>query len=337
VKTRLTSDPGRDLLRTLGGLLFAAGAIVLDLRKSASWGAGGRMLAILIPAAILYALALGVLDRGEHAPGEQLNAAPWQSVLMVFAVILNALWLATFFKWIGAHGALVTVAVFVLTAITAGYAATRAGVRYAALLGTLSLFVAWLALWEKILSHPSATTLRWLLLIVGVIFVAAAVVLDRRGRRESSEVLTGAGIAGVAAGSLGVFVGAISVGVSTVSPGGVGFPSLSVFNARQHFIWDLLLLVISVALIWCGSRARVRGLGYVGGLGLLFFLFSAGAQLSTRLSGGIPSRSVVGWPLALLLIGAAALALGFYAGRSVAPEDNLPPAADAPPAPPPST
>lgn len=299
------------------------------------------MLAILIPAAILYGLALRAPGRREQPPGTQIDAAAWQSVFMVFAVILNALWLATFFNWIGAHGALVTVAVFVLTAISAGYAATRAGVRYAAFLCTLSLFIAWLALWEKILSHPSATTVRWLLLIVGVIFAAAAVVLDRRGRRESAEVLTGAGIAGVAACSLGVFVGVIALGLSAVSSGGLaGVPSLSVLHAGQHFVWDLLLLLISLGLIWYGSRARVRGLGYVGGLGLLFFLFSAGAQLSTRLSGGIPSRSVVGWPLALLLIGAAVLAIGFSADRSATPsesETSLNPASDPPPAPPPAT
>jgi hypothetical protein len=289
------------------------------------------MLAVLIPAAVLYALALDVLGKRKHGPVG--DAEPWRSVLIVLAVILNAIWLTSFFQWVGAHGPLVTTAVFVLTAVSAGYAAWRSNVRYAALLAALSLLIAWLALWDKVLTHPSGNTNRWLLLIVGVVLVAAAVGLARRGRRESSEVVTVAGIAGVAAASLGVFLGAISAALSRVSAGGGLTPSLGAFNVRQHFIWDLVLLLIALALISYGSRARVRGPGYVGALGLLIFLVSVGDQLNARLSGGTPSGSVVGWPLALLLIGAAALGLGFFAARLEGAQEEPPPPGASPPPP----
>jgi hypothetical protein len=51
----------------------------------------------------------------------------------------------------------------------------------------------------------------------------------------------------------------------------------------------------------CGGRTA----------GLLIFVFSVGYQFTARRS----SNSVAGWPLALLLIGAGALVLGFFASR----------------------
>ena len=79
-------------------------------------------------------------------------------------------------------------------------------------------------------------------------------------------------------------------------------------NGLQHFGWDLYLLVISLALVWVGSRVRVRGLGYVGGVGLLAFLISVGEQVTRLESGRAPTSHIVGWPLALLIIGLAGLA-----------------------------
>src|ERR1700738_473869 len=66
-----------DLLRSVGGLLFAAGAVVLLARKSAhhGWSDFARLLVVLVPTIVLYRLALA-------APREE-RARPWQSVLMV--------------------------------------------------------------------------------------------------------------------------------------------------------------------------------------------------------------------------------------------------------------
>jgi hypothetical protein len=40
-------------------------------------------------------------------------------------------------------------------------------------------------------------------------------------------------------------------------------------NGLQHFGWDVYLLILSLGLVWVGSRVRARGLGYVGGVGLV--------------------------------------------------------------------
>jgi hypothetical protein len=79
-------------------------------------------------------------------------------------------------------------------------------------------------------------------------------------------------------------------------------------NGLQHFGWDLYLLIVSLGLVWVGSRVRARGLGYVGGVGLVAFLISVSAQI-TRLESGRPrTGGVVGWPLALLIVGVLGLA-----------------------------
>jgi hypothetical protein len=318
----------------MGGLLFAGGAIALEIRKTTSWGVGGRMLVVLVPAVVLYALALDAL--GERKPGPRGDAEPWQTVLAVIAVVLNSIWLTLFFRWVGVRGSPVTVAGFVLTAASAGYVAWRANVRFAALLAALDLVVAWLALWNKILGHPSANTNRWLLIIVGVALAGGAVGLARRGRREASELATAAGVAGVVASSIGAYLGFFALTLNRVLQD-VGLrPLFGGFGARQHFIWDLVLLLIAVGLITYGSRARVRGPGYIGTAGLLIFVFSVAYQFSGRRS---PS-SVAGWPLALLLIGAAALVLGIFTSRfprgrgaSSPPGASPPPSTAPPPAP----
>ena len=308
----LVPDRSGDLLRSIGGLLFASGAMVLEIRKSSSWSVGGRMFVAPIPAAVLYALALDPFRARRRGP--RVDAEPWQSVLAVLGVLLNSIWLVLFFRWVGVHGSLVVIGGLGLTCMSAWYAAWRANVRFAALLGALDIVVAWLALWNKLLGYQSGNTNRWLLLIIGAVLVAAAVGLARRGRREASELATAAGVAGVLAASAGVFIDLLGFSFNRVVRAAGLAHSVGGFNARQSFFWDLLLLVIAVGLTTYGSRARVRGPGYIGGTGLFAFVFSIGFQVSARISGRPVSGTALGWPLALLLIGAAGLSFGFFAG-----------------------
>ena len=382
---RLSRDRTTDLLRSVGGLLFAAGALVLLTRESGhhQWGAFAQLLVVLIPAAFLYALALGVLEDTPSTPSEK--AQPWQSVLMVASVLLAPVALIDLLHWLGAstNHVLYVAAVFALTAVLAGYAARRARVSYAVLLAGLSLLLTWLLVWGKIIHHPSADTYRWLLVAGAALLLIAAARLARANAIGASELATAGGIAAVAAGVLGViigsFVGAFSgltkvlstgsetsssiggsssvLSSSRISSGlssGRRIPRISSIprisprphislhpslhpriplhprilrnpgilrnrhlssnpfaihtNGLQHFGWDLYLLIVSLALVWIGSRVRARGLGYVGGVGLLAFVFSVGDQVTRLESGHSPTTSIVGWPLALLIIGLAGLA-----------------------------
>ena len=265
-----------------------------------------------MPAVALYVLALGVLERPRSE-----DARPWQSVLMVVAILLGPVALFEFLQWVGASTGhvLYDAGVFAITGVLAGYATRRARASYCALLAGLALLVTWLLVWGKILDHPSADTYRWLLVAAAGLLLAAAAGLARAHAIGASELATAGGIAAVAAGVLGVIVG-LFVGVfrsvAKVITGSGSVISSSHLNINtsglQHFGWDLYLLIVSMALVSVGSRVRVRGLGYVGGIGLLAFLFSVGAQITRLESGRGATTDIVGWPLALLIMGLAGLA-----------------------------
>ena len=160
---------------------------------------------------VLYVLALGMLE----SPRSEEDARPWQSVLLVVAILLGPVALLEFLKWVGANTnhVLYDAGVFALTALLAGYGARRARAPYAALLAALALLVTWLLVWSKILNHPSGDTYRWLLVVAAVLFLAGAGRLARAGAIGAGEVATVGGLTAVAAGVLGVIVGYV-VGVT---------------------------------------------------------------------------------------------------------------------------
>jgi hypothetical protein len=213
-------------MRSVGGLLFAAGAVLVLVRKSGhdEWGGFARLLVVLVPAVVLYLLALGSPERPR---GEDGSARPWQSVLMVAAILLVPVVLLELLRWVGAstRHSLYEAAIFAITALLAGYAARRGRVSYAALLAGLSLLVVWLDVWEEILGHPSTNTTRWLLVVAAVLLFAGAAGLARAKAIGASELATAGGIAAVAAGVLGVIVGAfVSAfrGITTLGEGAGG-------------------------------------------------------------------------------------------------------------------
>lgn len=333
-------DSGRatsDLLRSAGGLLLAAGAVVLLIRKSAhhEWSDLARLLVVVLPAACLYVLAL-VPPARERDAGE---GRAWRAVLLVTAVLLVPLALLLFLRLIGAsaNNELNEAGVFGVTAALAAYAARRARVPYAALLATLALLAAWLFVWAEVLGAPSADTFRWLLVAGAALLLVLAAWLARVEATGAGEVATAGGIAAVAAGLVGVIAGSVAAAVGGVTslaghvpssahamrhPGALSRQSGAGAHARfpageaplpvhvsglQHFGWDVYLLVVSLALIWLGSRARARGLGYVGGVGLLTFVVSVGVQVTRLEAGRSPTGDIVGWPLVLLVLGVVGL------------------------------
>src|SRR4051795_6094450 len=166
----------RDWLKLAGGMMFGAGVIVLLGRKGQEWSDWADFAALLVAALIL--LGLGVVRR---AAGE---LGGWRTGFLVFGTLLllgallqlvnaadgdpgkplNVAW--TF----GVAGAVAVVSSLAL----------RANVQM--LVGALFGLVAWLALWTKILDNPSGDTVRWLLIVLAVIYVVVAFVLAR-GRR----------------------------------------------------------------------------------------------------------------------------------------------------------
>ena len=73
---------------------------------------------------------------------------------------------------------------------------------------------------------------------------------------------------------------------------------------EASLFWSIVLLAVAVALVGHGSRVGARGPVYVGTVGLLLFTLIVGLDLGHPDS---PDGTLLGWPLALLAVGVAAL------------------------------
>lgn len=291
----------RDWLRLLGGVLFAAGAVVLWIRKEGEWDPWALLLVFLVPCALLYVLGFA----GRRWPRLQ----GWQSAFFTFAVLLLPLVFLQFIEAIGGDtGSRLNITwVFAASAAVAAITTLRTAAWWQMLIAGLYAGTAWLALWGELLDDPSGDTIRWLLILFAAILLVAAIVLERSGRRAGSDLITVAGIAAVIAG--GISLAGIASGLTDVSDvitGDTPEPSQG---------WNVFLLVVSLALIAYGARSFTRGPGYVGAFGLLVFIGVVGFDVVTQLEGG-EAGGVAGWPLILLLAGAVLLAAGFLMPRS---------------------
>src|SRR3954454_11361181 len=297
-EARAAAPDLRDGLRVAGGMMFGAGALVLLIRKGDDWSDCAIFFSLLIPAVILFAVAFLGRARGEAFTGWQVGFLVFGTLLLLGALLqivnaadgdprssLNILW--TFG---------VAAAVAVLTSL-----AMRAP--FQMLLGALLALVAWPALWDRVLSNPSGDTVRWLLIVLALIYLVVAVVLMRAGRPQASDLVTAAGIAAVLAAALS-FAGAASALNDTVGS------SLSGNVPKPSQGWNVFLLVVSLALIAYESRAPTRGPDYVGAIGLISFIGLTGVDLVNRINGD-EGGGVAGWPLILLIGGGGALLLSF--------------------------
>lgn len=323
-----------------------AATLSLFIRKSShdDWGDFGRLLVLLIPFVLFYGLGLGLgdrelaraaappLDRGLLVRSRRVAPA-WQTVHVVLAVILAPFVLTQFLELIGGNSndSLNVAWIFLVIAALALYAAFATGVSYASLLASIALIVSWVSVCDKVFD-PSASAFRWILLVAAGGLLLVAFELERFDVRQAPEFVTGGGLAALAAAVLGLFEVAIQyVGNSFFRV--IGSPSVPLNGPRQHLEWDLLLLGLALFMVWYGTRRRARGPVYVGALALTAFIVSVGLELTRLLvDRSPPEGSFFGWPLLLLLVGAAGLLAGFWAPRD---EPTEPPPTE-PPLPPPA-
>jgi hypothetical protein len=317
----------RDWLRLLGGLLFAAGAVVLALRKSSDWSDWAIFAVLFIATLALY----GGARLGSQGVGA---LAPWESAFYTFGIILLPLSLASLVNALdnSADGRINGFWILAVSAAIAVLTALRRGAWWQMLIAGLFATGSWIALWSKILDNPSADTIRWLLIAFAAILLIAAAALARESRPQAADLITAAGIAAVLAGALGI--AAFAGGASGVS----GLVSDNTPKPTQG--WNVFLLLVSLALIAYGARSVTRGPGYVGAIGFTVFILLVGTDVVARLKGDEADK-VVGWPLILLLVGAGALLVSFVMPRMGAGGPGAPPPAapaypqQQPPPPPP--
>jgi hypothetical protein len=314
-------DRRNDWLRLIGGLLLAAGFVVLYVRKFQDWGDLPLLLVVLIPFLILYGLGwlAGLRDNADGVARPQR----WQVAYLIIGALLAGVVVAQLILTLGADDLSARLHQVLIGLAIAGAAFAASFLRsipVLALVGGLAAFWAWLFLLDKIFGIDSVGGGRAVLLTFAALAVAAAIALHTAGRPQTSELVTVAGIVAIVAGLLSL--SGLTGGINPLDQGG----------DRPSETWNVFILVVSLALIAYGTGAPVRGPSYVGAIGLAAFVGLAGSNIVALSNGHADDlHKLVGWPLLLIVVGAAALAAAVLLPRT--PGGGLAAAAPAAPAP----
>jgi hypothetical protein len=306
----LRPDPTR-------GDLVAAAAVALTLtvsfinsRFDAEWGEGIHLIYTALAAAAVIAMATFT----PRPTGREAAATPegdvvsrarpstWQSVLFVAAFILFVGTLSTLADVLGSDGVFespgTNVWVGLLAAGLAFWFATGWNSGISTLLGAVTLIVVILSFIDWVFDPDDlADTFRWILLLVALGFGAVGASRRRSEPHHATGWVNAAGLAvlGIAL-TFAIQAAAAAFGVLSGGEGAI--------DADTGTGWELVVLAGGMLLIAYSVLTANAGPGYLGFLNLLAF----GALASTPDEDG---ASLIGWPVVLLLLTAALLALAF--------------------------
>jgi hypothetical protein len=318
----LTPHPHRGDLIAAGALPLALGLLVMNARLDAIWGNG--VFLVLTGLACALVLGMGVL-----APLEGERPRPYQTVLLLSGLALGLVALVRLAQVLGVRhpltssGALTWMLAVVVVATAWIAHARRSAI--CALIAALAGVALVLAFVDWVFHPHGPTTFRWVLLALAAGLVLGALEQRERRRRESVYLIDAAGLAIALLGA--TYAGALVryLGPPFTAIGVLGIP-LGVPGAG----WKLVLLAAGLGLVAYAAVDRERGPAYVGALVLALWVAFVGIPSAT-------GASLWFWPLALVLLGAAGVALGLRPRRPLPPEPGLRPDPPTEPLPGPGT
>lgn len=306
---RVGESGARDVLRAIGGLLVGVALLVIAIRRGSPEEFGDETsrfgLFLVVGAAAFFLYGTGIAA----ARIWPTSVGVWSTVFTSFGVLLIPVAV-----YLGADAidqeydpGWVTIVAFGLATVAGVLAWLLTRARFTLLVAGVSIGIAFLGLLDKLFSDGLEANLsdtRALLLIFAVVLAGSTIPIGKRiddpDHRAQAEIFTGAAVLAFVALTIGVG-GAGTLASSGVSPtdvaafGGPQVPGVDVF-------WDLVTLVIGLALILFATRTGWRGPGYVGTAILFLFIYSVGLDLDDS----SPEGKVVGWPLLLLIGGLVA-------------------------------
>lgn len=306
---RLRPHPHRGDVIAAGAVPLALAAFLIEGRMS-QWGLGPRFI-------VVGAIAGMLLTMGWLAPLESDAPRPYHSVLLVAGLLPLITTLVLLAEILGAHrppgagglfwiyGSLAAVAAACARCANSGVCTLIAAV---ASLVAVEAFVYWAF-------HPHGIgTFRAMLVVLTLAFGAGALRLREPRRRHAVQLVNASGIASLVLGVTFLVASALASalqfdsGFALAGASGVGFG------------WKLYLLAVGFGLIAYAAVDREPAPAYFGGVILLLFVALAVATPNGR-------GSLLGWPLFLLVVGVAGLAIGLR------PRHPLPPSPAPAPAP----
>jgi len=290
---RLRPHPHRGAVIAAGAVPVALAAALIDLRMI-QWPIGVRFAVVALIAGLLVLIAW--LAELEHeAP------RAYHSVLLITGLLALALALVLLAEVLGAArppGAGGVGWIFALEAVAGAAAAPPPNSPACTLIAALAAGVAAEALVIWIFSPHGLGTARAILLALTIAYAGSAVRLRDRRRRHAVAFVNAAGLATLAVAATYLF------GAIAAAPG------------VAPFGWKAFLVLIGSGLVAYAAIDREAGPAYLGLAVLGTFVVLAGTPVAAR-------GSLVGWPLFLLIIGGAGIAVGLR------PRRPLPPSPDA--------
>jgi len=297
----LRPPPHRGPLIAAGAVVLATGLAVLELRLDDKLAVGVHFLILAAAAGIVLALGL-------QAPNEDGRPPAYQSVLLVTGLLLLFPALLRLSAALGAEDFGTDFPAGELTwtsLVTAGVALYAAVFRRSAiclLIAAITGVVALLSAWEWIFATESFTASRWLLLVAATGLVLASLALRAGAPRQAELLVDGAGLAILFIALQGVWL--------------TLFASVALQATEQPRLpdfWQLIVFGVGCGLVAYGAIDRSPGPAWLGFANLALFVLSAGLE---------PGEAIYFWPIALILLGAIAMAAGLRPRAPLPPEPD---------------
>jgi hypothetical protein len=299
---RLRPHPHRGDVIAAGAVPLALAAIVIELRMT-QWSLGPRFVLVALIAGLL-------LTMGWLAPLEGDAPRAYHSVLLIAGLLPLALALVLLAEVLGSRrppGSGGLFWTFTIEALVAAAAARRANsgacTLIAALAGGIAVeeFVSWA------FQPHGLGTFRAMLLVLTLAFAGGATRLRDRRRRHAVQLINAGGLA-----ALVLAVSYLAAIFVTPILAAALSGSVPIGQPVAPFGWRLYLLAVGFGLVAYAGADHEPGPAYIGVAVLLAYALLVGLSLGGR-------GSLVGWPLFLLVIGAAGVVLGLR------PRQPLPP------------
>jgi hypothetical protein len=299
----LRPPPHRGPLIAAGAVVLATGVALEEIRLTETLGTGWHLAILTVCAALVYGL-------GVQAPTEGGRPPAYQSVLLVTGLLLLYAALLTLSDVLGADfefSISFPAGAFMWTALLAAAAALWPAVRrrsaICAFLAAVLVGIALLSAWRWLFDADSQGPYRVLLLLFAVALVLCSLALRGGSPRHAEQMVNAAGVAILAIGLSGVVLEIVDTFVS-----GTGSPTAPLPN-----FWELVVLAAGFGLIAFGAVDRAPGPAWLGVANVAVFLLAATVD---------SGETLTGWPIALLLLGAVAMAAGLRPRAPLPPEPN---------------
>ena len=309
----LRPPPHRGPLIAAGAVVLAVGVVLAEVRLGDAVGIAVHVLITGVTAALILGIGLQPAGEGGRPPA-------YQSVLLVTGLLVFEVFLLRLADLLGADfgaggsgardtviwGSLppgATVWTSLVLAGVAGWAAFARRSAIALLIAAIAAGLALVAAIAWIFDADSQGPYRFVLLATAIALVLGSLVLRGSEPRHAEQLINAAGLAILAIPLLALAAGLLQL--------------LSLFGGSPDNVlpdfWELVVLAGGCGLVAYGAVDRVPGAAYLGFANLVAFIAVAGIS---------PDRTLLYWPLLLLLLGGGAMLAGLRPRAPLPPEPD---------------